>query len=181
MGTVVRAIMNWSTIIVAVVSGISTGFLTALITPWAQWAVDVRRDRRQSRHEFIERWKDFVASSDVRTLTDSDDYFDLVRRLTRSEKQQLRQLIEEYDKRWEHFQTVELPKLRHEAKDAINDESRFLANLAYGTSLDDKTVTLSCIQYVEEFTASAKQEISKPRHRFMREQLAKFNDRWRLL
>jgi hypothetical protein len=173
--------MNWSTIIVAIVSGISTGFLTALVTPWAQWAVDVQRDRRESRREFIRRWKDFVTSSDIRALTESDDFYDFLQHLTPCESRELWGLVNEYDKKWKHFQSVELPKLRHEAKDAINDTSKFVANLPYGTPLDSQSAALERVRHINAIEASAKEEISEPLHKFMRQQLARFNDRWRLL
>lgn len=173
--------MDWSTIIVAVISGTSAGLLTALVTPWAQWAVDVRRDRRDSRREFIRKWKDFIASSDIRALTTSDDFYDFTQHLTDWESKELRELIKKYDEQWHHFQADELPRLRHEARDATNDTSNFLSSLPYGTPLDSKSAALEHVRYIEERTASFKEEISKPLRKFMRQQLARFNDRWGLL
>ena len=45
---------TWGDIAIAFVSGGAGGALTSLLTPWAQWSVDKRRDQRQRRVKIIE-------------------------------------------------------------------------------------------------------------------------------
>lgn len=46
--------MSFGELVVAVVAGAGGGTLAALVTPWAQWAVDKRRRRAERRAEIID-------------------------------------------------------------------------------------------------------------------------------
>lgn len=117
--------MDWSTIVVAIASGISTGLLTALITPWAQWAVDMRRDRRRSRQELIEYWRKMIRDyDDVRLLTNEVHFPALARCLPSSSKKELSRLLTECDNQWEQFQVNELPNLEQKANSLFPGNAR---------------------------------------------------------
>lgn len=57
--------LDWTTIIVAivgaVVTGVSTGFLSALVTPWSKLATDVKREKRKNREELLAFWDSLLS------------------------------------------------------------------------------------------------------------------------
>lgn len=45
--------MEWETVLTAAVTGAAAGVLSSLVAPWAQWGVEKRRERLQSRRKLI--------------------------------------------------------------------------------------------------------------------------------
>lgn len=119
--------MDWTAIIVGVGSGISTGALAAFLTPWAQWAVDVRRDRRDNRLKFIQAWKIYVNNRYMHELSQNADFPSLVRTLTPTKRDQLQRLLKQYQLNWNEFEKEKLPSMDdYDKPDTINAEKERL-------------------------------------------------------
>jgi len=182
--------MGWQTIIVAILSGVSTGFLTALVTPWAQWAVDVRKDRRKNRGELIKHWQTFLETrSDILHLADDIRFQDLVKCLSQSARQELSQLIDEYEKQWDYFREVDLLRVRREAEAVVDAERKAIEEGAFlpsGTLNIRKNTSYSNAQhlrtqYVNDYTSDTKEKLAKPLRVFLARELAILQKQWGLL
>jgi len=49
--------MGWQDIVIAGIAGFASGDLASISAPWANWGVEKRRLRRQSRVERISEWR----------------------------------------------------------------------------------------------------------------------------
>ena len=172
--------LDWVTIIVAVLTGTSAGFLSALLTPWAQFAVDIRKDERKNIRIIVEHLQDFIhAQSEILDLTEAVYFQEFILRLSPSIKHELFRLIDEYDKQLKHFLEVELPDVRRKAKKDLESEKKFIekaANLTLAPSAQGGLLS----EYVSNIIFEKKQELAKPLRVFLAKQLAILKKRYRL-
>lgn len=55
--------MEWTPIIVAAVSGLIAGSFGAIVAPWANWGIETKRERVQSRQNLIKAARELVQRS----------------------------------------------------------------------------------------------------------------------
>ncbi len=60
--------MDLAPVVTGVLAGTGTGVLAGLTTPWAQWAVEKRREKRTHQRAEIEKWRAMVARDLQRNL-----------------------------------------------------------------------------------------------------------------
>jgi hypothetical protein len=92
--------LDWTTIIVAIVgaviTGVSTGFLSALVTPWSKLTTDIKREERESVRTLIQHWREYIkSSSSLLYLKDDVLFHDLVQRLKPAVYEELLMLTEQ--------------------------------------------------------------------------------------
>lgn len=89
--------MDWTAIIIGIGAGVMTGALAAFVTPWAQWAVDVRRDRRKQRTEFIQYWRELLNERSINLALKDPKFPSLLRRFSKKANLEFHDLYHEYE------------------------------------------------------------------------------------
>jgi uncharacterized membrane-anchored protein YhcB (DUF1043 family) len=76
---------DWTTVAVAAVTGLGSGAVASLLTPWSQWGVDKRRQQRAARTKLVDDWRAMVARhlhNGGAQIIDDADYLKLRRHLS---------------------------------------------------------------------------------------------------
>jgi hypothetical protein len=55
--------LDWTTIIVALLTGVTTGIIVPIITPYVKWRFEKERRRYDRRLQFIETWQKYLSES----------------------------------------------------------------------------------------------------------------------
>jgi hypothetical protein len=138
-----------------------TGTMAALLTPWAQWSVEVRKDRKTNRQEFVKLWMQYANHGSIRNLTKKGEFPSLLRALSSPAKRELEILLATYE--------TKCTELDGKAFSWVDDGSGVTEIKFYHSP------------WSEEVLNAEKEKIGIPIRHFLFTQIAALREKWNLL
>ncbi|MFH7244025.1 MAG: hypothetical protein ACHWZW_14380 [Spirulina sp.] len=171
--------LDWQTIIIAVLTGTSAGLLSALLTPWSQLAIDIKKDERKSIRITVEHLQDLIDTQiEIRYLMEAMCFQEFILRLNSSIKRELFRLIDEYEEQLKNLLDAET-EVRRKAKQDLEDEKNFIEKETH-LPVDDSAQRGLLSERVSDIIFEKKQELAKPLRVFLAKQIAILKKKWSL-
>ncbi len=162
--------------------------IAALITRNSQW--QIHRDSEEQKKgseshvrtaEYItdlaKYWQNYlVNNSSLLHLEKDIRYHELIQNLSSFEKDELSRQLDDYRKKLNEFNKFELPKLRTEAKNAVNHDLKMFKEIIQPPA-DAALKNLLCSDYIRHSKDDVREKLEEPLRAFLAKELARLKNK----
>lgn len=156
--------------------------IAACITIWGHWQIHRSSNKQGKRGKIAADFETHLANeSNLLNLENDPQFYSLIQHLSSADKNELSSRFSDYKKQLNDFENFELPKLRAEAKKAVETDLQMLKNVRLPKDIiqlstlpaDTRMKALLYSDYRESLEVEAREKIEEPLRTFLAEALAR--------